>query len=189
MISKIKQALGKKFQGKELAQIVAFLDQGFSENGQIAVASIFLFAKEYQVSVADVLAQCQREWDRNWKNQHPEIRGNPDAPGGAGTQNRASLENIYVALGIPSPFKSAQERRAAGEKNIPSQAIVVITGNSVYRFGEADKTGKRTVSRDNDPLDFSSCRILILIVGESMKLECLGGSHSNWYTTLVTKIE
>lgn len=189
MISKIKQALEKKFQGKGLAPIVAFLDQGFSENGQIAVASIFLFAKEHQVSVADVLAQCQVEWDRNWKNQHPEIRGNPDAPGGAGIQNRASLENIYAALGIPSPLKSAQERRAAGKNNIPSQAIVVTTGHSVYRFGEADKTGERTVSRDNNPLDFSSCRIHVLMAGEGMKLECLGGSHPNWYTTLVTKIE
>lgn len=189
MISKIKKLLGKKFQGKELAQIVAFLDQGFSENGQVVVASIFLLAKEHQVSVADVLAQCQREWDRNWNNQHPEIRGNPDAPGGAGIQNRASLENIYAALGIPSPRQSAQERRAAGKKNIPSQAIVVTTGNSVYRFGKADETGKRTVSRDKHPLDFSSCRILVLMVGESMELKCFGASYSNWYTTLVTKIE
>ncbi|MDD2646880.1 MAG: hypothetical protein PHV78_01220 [Patescibacteria group bacterium] len=108
---KIKQFLQRYFGGTDLASIMTFLDKGFSLNGQVVVSTIFVSAQECRVPVTRVLAECEKEWDRNWNFQHPELRGNPDAPGGAGMQNRASLEKIYTALGIPSPREGRARKR------------------------------------------------------------------------------
>lgn len=92
--------------GDDADRIESFLKRGFSLNGEIVVASIFLFVKEHGKDIDEVLQECEKEWERNWDFQHPDIRGNPDAPYGAGLQNRASLENIYSALGVPSPYSA-----------------------------------------------------------------------------------
>jgi hypothetical protein len=175
----IKNKLKNRFTDKEVLQIETFLNKGFSENGQIAVTSIFLYSSEHQKSVEDVLSECGKEWERNWQYQHPDIKGDADAPGGAGTQNKVSLENIYSALKIPSPFNT----------EVPTKAITVTTKNSVYRFSEADKKGKRTISRDENPLDFTQCKILFLAIGKDMELECLDGPHPKWYTSVVRSIK
>lgn len=92
--------------GDDADKIESFLKKGFSSDGEIVVASIFLFAKEHEKSIDEVLQECEKEWKRVWDFQHPDLRGNPEAPGGAGIQNRASLYNIYSALGIPFPHSA-----------------------------------------------------------------------------------
>lgn len=183
MDTQIKETIATEFTDTEAHRIVAFLNKGFSQNGQIAIASIFLYAKEHRKAVFDVLRECEKEWERNWNFQHPDLRGNPDAPGGAGLQNRASLENIYAALGVPSPLAVIKKAE------VPTDAFVVRTRRSIYRFGRVDEDEGRAVSRDGEPLDFTRCRITFLSVGQGMELECLDGSHPHWYTSNVQSIE
>lgn len=168
------------FTKEEVAQVEKFFDRGFPPNSQIFIASVFLMAKDRK-SVAEVLIECEKEWQRNWQYQHPDIRGDAGAPGAAGVQNRLSLENIYNALDLPHPSN-------VKESEIPAKAIVVTTRNSIYRFGEANERGERTVSRDLKPLDFSRCRIISLGVDQEMELVCLHCSHPSWYTTNVISI-
>lgn len=104
MNNELKTELLNKFESKEAEEIEKFLNKGFSLKGQIVIASIFYYAKDHNKSVKEVLDECEKEWKRNWNYQHPDIRGNPDAPGGAGLQNRRSLGNIYSLLKIPSPL-------------------------------------------------------------------------------------
>ncbi|MBN2093782.1 MAG: hypothetical protein JW740_00170 [Candidatus Zambryskibacteria bacterium] len=85
-------------------QVIEYLgNKAFCLNGQIAVASIFVFAKEHGIPVDAVIVETDKEWTRNWHYQHPEIRGSADAPGAAGIENRISLENIYSTLSVQSP--------------------------------------------------------------------------------------
>ncbi len=178
MNAEIKTKLEAHFTSKEVVQIEAFLDKGFSQNSQIVIASIFLYIGEYQKSVKEALSECEKEWERNWQYQHPDIRGDADAPGGAGIQNKASLENVYSALEIPSPFNT----------KIPTKAITVTTKNSTYRLSEADEKGERTISRDEKPLNFTRCRIIFLALGKDMEFDCLDGLPPKWYTTSVRSI-
>lgn len=182
MNAEIKSRLEVHFTNEEVAQIKTFLDRGFSPNGQIVIASVFLFAQENKKSVAEVFIECEKEWERNWQYQHPEIKGDADAPGAAGIQNRMSLVNIYSSLNIPH---SPESKKA----EISPRAIAVTTRNSVYRFGEANQKGERTVSRDGNPLDFTRCRIVFLNIGDDMELECLDGPHPEWHTTRVFSIK
>ncbi|TFB09129.1 hypothetical protein E3V08_01335 [Candidatus Atribacteria bacterium MT.SAG.1] len=181
MDKRIKARIKSCFTGKEVERIESFLDRRFSKNGQIVIVSIFTSAKREKISIKKVFIGIEEEWKRNWHFQHPEIKGDPDAPGNAGRQNRMSLENIYSFLGILSPFKLK-------ENKILAKAIIV-TNNSTYRLGKSGKNGERSVSRDVKPLDFTRCRIVSLSVGKSMELSCLDGSHPKWYTTNVTSIK
>jgi len=112
LIKDITTALkARGYTPEETKQIVDFLNRQFSPNGIIAIASIFTFTKKQDepISVARILEECEKQWKRNWYYQHPSIKGDPDAPGGAGIQNRASLELIYSAIGVSSP---AHEKKA-----------------------------------------------------------------------------
>jgi len=91
---------------KDAALIEDFVGRGFSINGELVVASIFLYAKGNGKSVTEVLAECEKEWERSWNFQHPDIKRDPNAPGNAGIQNRVSLQNIYSALGVQSPYQA-----------------------------------------------------------------------------------
>ena len=92
--------------GDVAQQVINYLEERtFCLNGQIAIGSIFVLAQERGVLLGTVFPQIDREYLSNWQYQHPEIRGSTDAPGMVGMQNRKSLENIYFALGIPSPVK------------------------------------------------------------------------------------
>ena len=182
MDSGIKAKLEPRFSDGKLTEIESFLDRGFSWNGQFTISSVLLFADDAGKLAAEVLAACEVEWERNWQFQHPDIKGDPDAPGGAGVQNRASLQTIYSALDLISPL-------SVKGQEIPRAATVVRTSNSVYRFGEADDKGERTVSRDESPLGFTRCKIVLLAVNERMELECLDGPDAPWSTTSVSSIE
>ena len=181
MKSGFKNLLKKRFSGEELNSILNFLERGFSKNGQIVIASVFINALEHNKSVEEVLVECEKEWKRNWQYAHSDIKGDPDAPG-IGWQNRISLENIYAALNIPSPLKEK-------EPEIPLNSLVVTTHNSVYRLGKEEESGKRAISRDNQSLDFTECKVLLLKKGFSMELECFDCNHAHWYTTMVLSIE
>ena len=101
---KFPSFLREKFDGDPDAErAIAFLEKDFSSNGEITVGSVMLYAMEAGRTLAEVLAVCEEEWNRNWNYQHPDLRGDMDAPGGAGIQNRASICNIHAKLGIPMP--------------------------------------------------------------------------------------
>lgn len=101
VIDKLKKIF---LDGDDADKIEDFLKRGFSLNGEIVITSIFMFAQENNKGIDEVLQECEKEWKRNWNNQHPDIRGNSDAPGSAGLQNRMSLYNIYNSLGIQYPY-------------------------------------------------------------------------------------
>jgi hypothetical protein len=61
---------------------------------------MFLYAKDKGKTIKEVLKRCNEEWTKSWNFQHPELRGDPDAPGGAGKTNRKALIDIYNSLGI-----------------------------------------------------------------------------------------
>lgn len=174
--------LNNNLKPAEVTKITTFLN-GFSRNGQIAIASIFVFAREAGKSVDEVLDLCEKESRRNWHCQHPDIRGDADAPGAAGLQNRASLEHIYGALGIKSPVAQRTE--------VTANPFVVRTRNSIYSLGEADSGGKRSISRDGKPLEFTQCKVLDLMIGDQMQLQCLDGPYQEdgWHTSEVISIE
>jgi len=178
-----RKALGGNFSEKEIAKIKDFLERGFSPGGIFAIISIFFYAKENEKTVDEVLEQCKDEWERNWQYQHPDLRGSPDAPGGAGNQNRISLTNIYNALEIPNPYKEETE-------NIPEGEFTARTENSVYHFGEADESGERTLVREGRPLRFSRGKILFLSEGKRMKIKIVDDPKGGaWETSPIVSIE
>lgn len=178
----IREKIVDHFEDKDVHLITEFLDRGFLQNGQIVIASIFLYAAEQGKSAEEILEACESEWKRSWQFQHPELKGDADAFGAAGMQNRASLENIYGALGIPSPLE-------AGKADIPTTSFVVVTINSTYRLGEADEDGGRSISKDGGHLDFTRCRVIDLKVGARMNVECLDGPYPpGWSTSPVKSI-
>ena len=108
--TQVAEVLRQSLPAADEDRALKFLEQGFSVPGQIAIASVFLYAREHSKQMDEVLEALSKEWKRNWYFQHPNIRGSADAPGGAGLQNRASLENIYSTLGIPSPTKDSRKK-------------------------------------------------------------------------------
>jgi len=171
------QKEGFKVAEEEIEKIASFLSRGFCLKGEVVIATIFLTTIRHKKSLAAALEECEKEWERNWKYQHPDIKGDPDI----GPQNRISLNNIYRALGLLLPSEEMQE-------SIPKQALVVVTENSVYRFGKADKKGERTISRDDRPLGFERCIILYLALNKGMQLRPLDFSRETWFTTAVHEI-
>lgn len=180
----LKERMTALFTAEELTTIENFLDRGFPTDGQIVIASIFLRAKEKGIAVAKVLEECKKEWERNWKYQHPDIKGNTGLPGKIGWENKKSLENVYDAIGVLSPFRE-------GTEGIPLFAFKVRTKNSVYIFGEADKDGWRDVSRENNPLKFNRGIIRYLLLGAEMDIEYIDSESQKqvWGTTDVSAIE
>lgn len=177
-----RQVLAGKF-GADADQIVDFLERDFSENGELVVASIFLYAKEVGKELAKILEACEAEWQRNWVYQHSDIKGDPDAPGNAGVQNRASLASVYAKLGILDPLEEG--------KKIPPGAFVVKTRNSTYRLGEVDQSGGRAISKDDDELDFSRCIVVFLAKGKRMMcrpLDCRDQTTEEFSTSSVQSI-
>ncbi len=182
MDPQIVSFLNNRYKPEEVVRITTFLDS-FSRNGQIAIVSIFAFAQEAGKSVDEVLSLCEKENQRNWQYQHPDIRGDADAPGAAGLQNRTSLENIYSTLGIKSPMAKRAE--------IPTKALIVRTVNSVYRLAQADSIGERSITRDKRPLEFTKCKVLDLMIGDQMQLQCFDGPYQEYgfHTSVVVAIE
>ena len=103
MDEKIKKVLAAAFAEPEAKKMIDFLERGFFYNGQIVIASVFLYARDKQLEPGGMLSAVEAEWQRNWCFQHPELRADPDAPGNAGRQKRISLDNIYQKLGLTAP--------------------------------------------------------------------------------------
>jgi hypothetical protein len=61
----IVKMLKGAFLESEVVKIVNFIERGFSMEGEIDIASVFLYAKEYGKSVEDTLLWCEKEWNRN----------------------------------------------------------------------------------------------------------------------------
>jgi hypothetical protein len=75
-----------------------------------------------------------------------------------------------------------------------SKALVVNTRFSIWSFGEADKSGMRTMSRkdkngEDKPLDFKTCRINFLQEESRMELDDLDGSNASISSSIVDSIE
>jgi hypothetical protein len=177
----IKRRMEALFTTEEVRQIEDFIGSDrFSEDGEEVVATIFLYAKYRNRSVADVLAVLEKIWKENWNYQHPDIRGSRTLPGKIGMRNRAALENVCGALNMPLPSEE-------NEKGIPTQPFKVVTWNSTYIFGVADEKGERDISRKEKPLEFNHGRILHLALGFDMTFQ-----HTKidvWETTPVIAIE
>lgn len=104
MDAKIEDRIDLFSRNKEKAdQIKAFLNKGFSSEGQEAVLSLFLVAGEYYKPIEVVLPKCQKEWERVWRYQSPQIRGDIFLAGEWGRQNKIAFKNIYYFLGLPFP--------------------------------------------------------------------------------------
>ena len=174
----LKKFVQDKFPVSMRTEVISIIDI-FSLNGQIAIVSLLEVA--YRHKKFDAAKQLINKFFReHWGYQAPEVRGDPDF-----TQKNAwYIEQAYKELSLPLPSEDPGEK-----SELPTRAFIVKTRKSIYRFGEADKNGGRTVSRDNEPLDFTRCKIKLLTVGIGMELECLDGTHSNWYTTRVQSIE
>jgi len=158
MDAETKENLEKSFSPKEVSQIEKFLDRGFSLNGQIVIASIFLYAKDQGLDVAEVLAECQKEWQKNWQHQRSDIRGDIDTPGVVGYNNRISVVNICHVLAIPLLSRIV-------EVETPARSITVTT----------------------KPINCTWCRIAMLSRGYRMRFVALDGSeiYTEWTTSSV----
>lgn len=174
----IKKFVQNKFpvtMRSEVTQIISV----FSLNGQIAIVCFLEIAHRHGKfdQAKQLIDKFMRE---HWGYQAPEVRGDPDF-----TQKNAwYFERIYQELDLPLPSEDPGEK-----SEIPVKMFIVKTRRSTYRFGEADKNGERTVSRDNETLDFTRCKIKLLVEGSGMELECIDSTHPNWYTSKVLSIE
>ena len=131
----------------------------------------FLCPSRKEVNTTEGLVICdgcnvQGVWEHRCHGMYAEVRGE------------------RVGRPCQCPECSAMEDDAA-----PARSFVVRTRNSTYRFGPPDDKKIREVVRIEEPLDFTRCRVWWLRVGYSMRLECFGVSHPNWYTTKVLSIE
>jgi len=150
-----------------IQRVVAFLDAAkLSPNGEAVIVSVIIYAKGKKKTLNEIFAVCNRERDATWMSQDPEVRGDPDAAGTVGEQNRASLQIICHFLGIYNPNDPARK--------VPGGSLIVKTIEKVfYRFGPANERGEREVVRDGAPLDFPRCKIVFLSNGRRMVLLAL----------------
>ncbi len=177
----IEAVLDLKFAPAEAREILDFLELlGFSKNGEIAVVSIFLYAQEHRKQMSEVIEACKSEWQRNWRYQHPRIRGDLNAPDEAGAQNRASLDNIYRALEIPNPSQEGM--------NVPKEQMLVKTRYSTYRLGPADENGERDITRDGKALPYKRCIVTFLFLGKEMRCTWVADFSRELCTSAVESI-
>ena len=85
--------------GNSSPPVLEFLERGFSDTGELAVASVFLAAQKHRKNMKEALRVCRREWRYNWRFQQPSLRGDTYIPA-VKQRNIASLERIYRALCI-----------------------------------------------------------------------------------------
>jgi len=163
----VKRTLSKFLKNEEVERVEAFLNREFPLNGQAAIASVVISAKENGRSVTEVLAQCEKEWTENWNFQYHNTRGDTLAPGSIGKRNLTSIKIICIKLGIPAPQLKVRKAEPA---KIPKGEFVVMTNDSTYRFGKYQRGGIRLVS-SHVPLLRNQCMITNLVVGAPMEFE------------------
>ncbi len=86
-------------------------------------------------------------------------------------------------------FTTEEAEKAKMAKIIPKGPFVVKTKNSVYRFGEDEGKGVRSVSRDDCPLPENKCQIKHIGIGKYMELNWYPETAEGWITTAVISIE
>ena len=102
LISEVKTLLENKLPEDWTKDAISFLERDFSPRGQVFVASLFVYMKEANKTLDEVLAALEEQWEKTWNFQHPDIKGDPDAPG-AGIASITSLADIHQKLGVPLP--------------------------------------------------------------------------------------
>lgn len=90
------------FPGSDGDSIVEFLSKDFSNNGQVVFADLFIYGKEADKKVQEILSVLEKFFASDYQYQHPDIRGDLDIPG-RGEMNQRLLIIIYSQLGIPLP--------------------------------------------------------------------------------------
>ena len=177
----------KGFSVEEICKINDLLQKGLFESAsaEINIASIFIYARDAGKTVEEVCVAIKEKGCPHWDNQHPELRGNPMAPGGAGKASVRAFNEICEALGITS-FVSAE---------IPKGALEVRTENAVYSFGVEDNQGIRAVSRKaanslgaRFELPCNLCKITKLVEGYRMEFDYIPENIGSCLTTPVQKI-
>lgn len=94
----IKQFLDEKL-GEEAQKVTQLFEKSeLCFNGQVDIASAFVYAKEQGVSIDRVLTECQKIYNQEWSLQHPDIRGDTDFG-----KNYSLLREIYHKCGIAFP--------------------------------------------------------------------------------------
>ena len=148
----LQTVVNEYFDLAEAQQITAFIKKGFSPRIEAIVASIFFQAKDCEINFPKTLAACEKEWERCWKNQHCFERVNPFAENGLiRISNRVSLVNICQTLKISDPFEKF--------KKIPKRSMVIKSCSSNYIIGREEENGERSITRDEERLTFSRCKI------------------------------
>jgi len=141
---------------------VFFQKKDISEEGRRVLTELFRHALSYEASVENFLRACEEEYRLTWQYQDSWYRADPAAVDVRGIQNRAACENICRALKIPSlPGK---------EPHIPMDSFSVEAGPFTYRFSGVIGSGRRTVLREKEAIDFRECKIVRIIIDEPMVL-------------------
>lgn len=96
--SAIGDFLREKIPSQFLTQAEEFAAR-FCQNGQIAVATLLVFAEE-DGKTGEALQALETTWQEHWKYQHPDARGDPDLS----SANRQRLNAVYQELGIALPW-------------------------------------------------------------------------------------
>lgn len=95
----VAEFLGEKIPTRLLAKAERFTAR-FCPKGQVAIAILLVYAEEIG-KTEEALQALQRPWRRDWRHQHPELRGDPSLS----TTNRLALESVYRNLGLRLPWQ------------------------------------------------------------------------------------
>lgn len=126
-------------------------------NGQITISSFLVLAQEDRKldAALEVLAKF---WESDFKYQHPDGRGDPDAL----PKTRDLLDRMYRACEMKTP----QERQADEPEPLPG-AFTIRTRNSIYHLDAKPASGPRTLTRERDGKTWKG-RLVSVKLGKSM---------------------
>lgn len=128
-----------------------------ADQGEEKIKEVLALLEEHK----KYLGSLKKHLNKNLEYQHPDIRGRRHEIIGFSKTQEMFSDICKRVLGL-GPTK---------EQEVPNEPFIVRTQNSVYRFGKVDNEGKRSVSRDKKPLDFSLCKIKEIIIGYPMVLD------------------
>jgi hypothetical protein len=169
----LKEKLGSLYERAEI------IFNNYGEKLSFDVANVLMHAADQgEEAIKEVLDLLENHFNKNLAYQHPDVRGMIYNSVGINETQTMFLDICEKTLGLEPMEK----------QEIPDGPFIVKTRNSIYRFSK-DEGGKRNVSRDKKPLDFSRCKITKLIIGDEMVLERLDDSGFELATTTVLSIE
>lgn len=159
----LQSLLATAFPKDGVGVIMSFFRRGFSDVGEDRLEVILMSAHTHGIKYQDVLEVFEREWEKTWKHQEPENRGDCEADGKVGISSRFSLDRIYWTLEVTNPLTEI----------IPHQKIVVLTDSgSIYQFSEVGVNGMRLAWKNH--AQFGQGRLIHLVEGEHLQFV-----HSN----------